>query len=166
MKNLNDQVTAARREIQRSLPEDQKQYLKGCRWMLVKNEADLTEAEQTKLAEVGQAVPALLELHGLKEDFRTIFETVASRECAADELEAWIAKAEQSGLKRLTKFVTTLRNWWDVILNYFHDHITSGFVEGMNNKIKLIKRAGFGYRNFEHFRLRVLMECDGVRPAH
>ena len=60
----------------------------------------------------------------------------------------------------------TLRNWWDVILNYFQDHITSGFVEGMNNKLKLIKRTGFGYRNFEHFRLRVLMECDDVRPAH
>lgn len=166
MKNLNDQVTAARREIQRSLPEAERIHLKGCRWVLVKNEADLTEAEQAKLAAVGQAVPALLELHRLKEDFRTIFETAASRECAAVELEAWITKAEQSGLKRLTKFVATLRNWWDVILNYFHDHVTSGFVEGMNNKLKLIKRAGFGYRNFEHFRLRVLMECDGVRPAH
>jgi len=166
MKNLNDQVTAARREIKRSLPEDQKQHLKGCRWVLVKNEADLSEAEQAKLAAVGQAVPALAELHRLKEDFRTIFETAPSRECAAIELEQWIAQAEQTGLQRLAKFVATLRNWWDVILNYFHDHITSGFVEGMNNKLKLVKRSGFGYRNFEHFRLRVLMECGGMLPAH
>jgi transposase len=166
MKNLNDQVTAARREIQRSLPEDEKQHLKGCRWVLVKNELDLSEAEQAKLAAVGQAVPTLLELHRLKEDFRTIFETAPSRDCAVGELEQWIAQAERTGLQRLAKFVATLRTWWDVILNYFHDHITSGFVEGMNNKLKLIKRSGFGYRNFEHFRLRVLMECGGVLPAH
>jgi transposase len=39
---------------------------------------------------------------------------------------------------------------------------SSGFVEGLNNKLKLIKRRAFGYRNFEHFRLRVLWECDGA----
>jgi transposase len=40
---------------------------------------------------------------------------------------------ERSGLSSLTKFVTTLHNWWEVILNYFHERLTSGFVEGMNN---------------------------------
>jgi transposase len=161
MKNLNDQVTAARREIQRAAPESEKAQLKGCRWLLVKNEENLTEAEQAKLALLGQVSPALKQLHSLKEDFRTIFESAPSRSTAAAELLKWIEQAEQSGLKQLAKFVTTLRNWWDVILNYFHDHLTSGFVEGMNNKLKVIKRSGFGYRNFEHFRLRVLMECGG-----
>ncbi len=66
----------------------------------------------------------------------------------------------------LTKFVTTLRNWWEVILNYFADRLTSGMVEGLNNKLKLIKRLAYGYRNFEHFRLRVLIECDGGIESH
>ncbi len=66
----------------------------------------------------------------------------------------------------LTKFVRTLRRWWDVILNYVHERLTSGVVEGLNNKLKLIKRRAFGYRNFTHFRLRVLVECQGHGEAH
>ena len=50
-----------------------------------------------------------------------------------------------------------------MILNYFHNHVTNGFVEGLNNKLKVIKRGGFGYRNLDHFRLRVLMECGAPR---
>ncbi len=166
MQQLNDQVTAARREIQRSLPDDEKQHLTGCRWVLVKNQADLTEPEQAKLAAVSAAVPPLRELHTLKEAFRTVFETAPDRATAGAALEVWIDQAEQTGLKRLLKFVATLRTWWDVILNYFHDQLTSGFVEGMNNKLKLVKRCGYGYRNVAHFRLRILMECGGLRPAH
>ena len=75
-------------------------------------------------------------------------------------------EVQQSGLSSLTKFVTTLRHWWEVILNYFHDRLSSGVVEGMNNKLKLIKRLAYGYRNFAHFRLRVLVECDGGLASH
>jgi transposase len=53
-----------------------------------------------------------------------------------------------------------------VILNYFHARLTSGCVEGMHNKRKLIKRLAYGYRNFAHFRLRVLVECAGGRESH
>ncbi len=53
-----------------------------------------------------------------------------------------------------------------MILNYFQDRLISGFVEGMNNKLKLIKRLAYGYRNFAHFRLRVLVECDGGVESH
>lgn len=166
MKLLNNQVTSARREIQRTLPEAEKDHLKGCRWLLVKNQADLTADERVKLAAIGTAVPALHDLHTVKEAFRTIFETAPDRATAVGALEAWIDQALQTGLKRLDTFVTTLRTWWDVILNYFHAGLTSGFVEGMNNKLKLVKRGGFGFRNIEHFRLRVLMECGGLRPPH
>jgi transposase len=161
MKNLTECVTKARREIQREAGKDVKDKLKGCRWLLVKNAVDLTGEEQAKLAAMFEVSPTLQRLHELKEAFRTIFETAEEPTSAAKRLEGWIAEVEQSGLDQVTKFVTTLRRWWDVIVYYFHERLTSGFVEGMNNKIKLIKRRGFGYRNFEHFCLRVLCECDG-----
>ena len=53
----------------------------------------------------------------------------------------------------------TLKNWFDLILNYFVERWTNAFAEGVNNKIKLIKRRAFGYTNFDHFRLRILVEC-------
>jgi transposase len=162
MKQLNDQVTAARREIQRAVPAADKQALKGCRWLLVKNQDDLSAEEQANLEGMFAVSPTLKQLHEHKEAFRIIFETAPDRATAEAELQSWVAKVEQSGVKRLTKFVTTLRKWWEVILNYFPNHLSSGFVEGMNNKIKLIKRLGFGYRNFTHFRLRLLVECAGL----
>jgi transposase len=58
--------------------------------------------------------------------------------------------------------VGTLHHWWEVILNYFLARLNSGFVEGLNNKLKLIKRRAFGFRNFTHFRLRVLSACQGA----
>ncbi len=166
MKNLNDRVTEARRTIQRSAPEAEKAHLKGCRWLLVKNADALTNEEQAKLEAMFAVSPSLQRLHELKETFRTVFETAPDRATAADQLAAWIGEVEQSDLGKLTKFVTTLRNWWEVILNYFQDRLSSGMVEGLNNKLKLIKRLAYGYRNFEHFRLRVLVECDGRTEPH
>ncbi len=159
MQNLLAQVTAARREIQRAAPPEDQEQLKGLRWILVKNAESLNAAERAKLAQMYTLSPTLKQLHELKESFRTIFETSRSREEAAEQLLAWIDQVEALGVKSLSKFVGTLRNWWEHILNYFLDRVTSGFVEGMNNRLKLIKRRAFGYRNFEHFRLRVLEEC-------
>jgi transposase len=163
MKNLNDRVTTTRRTIQRQADEPTKQQLKGCRWLLVKNQDNLSDTERSQLEQALSASPMLKQLHQLKEQFRAIFETAPDRMTAASQLQAWIATVESSGLKNLTAFLTTLHNWWDPILNYFNDHITSGLVEGLNNKVKLIKRRAYGFRNFEHFRLRLLVECDGTR---
>lgn len=162
MKNLNDQVTAARREIQRNLPEETKQTLKGCRWLLVRNHDDLCPADKDKLKAMFCVSASLKQLHGLKEDFRSIFETDLTPEEAAPKLEAWTLAVEKSGLTKLSKFVATLKNRWDHILNYFRHRLTSGMVEGLNNKVKVIKRCAYGFGNFEHFALRILMECDGT----
>lgn len=115
--------------------------------------------EQVRLEQMYALSPQLKQLHQLKEAFRTISETDHSREQACQHLEAWIVQVEASGVKSLGKFVQTLRHWWEQILNYFSERLTSGLVEGLNNRLKLIKRRAFGYRNFEHFRLRVLEEC-------
>ena len=66
MKNLNDRVTTARREIQRQAAEPEKQQLKGCRWLLVKNQHDLTDAERSQLEQALSASPTLKQLHQLK----------------------------------------------------------------------------------------------------
>ena len=72
-----------------------------------------------------------------------------------------MVQVEASGLSALASFVALLRKRWEHILNYFHTRLTRGGVEGLNNKIKVVKRCAYGFRNFEHFALRVLVECDG-----
>ncbi len=90
------------------------------------------------------ASPTLKRLHELKEEFRSIFETAPDPTTAAQRLQEWITAVEQSGLKSLMPFLTTLRNWWDAILDYFNEPITSGLVEGLNNKIKPVLVSGQG----------------------
>lgn len=162
MKNLTERVTTARRHIQRALPEAARHTLKGCRWLLVRNQADLSEADQARLEAMFALAPELAGLHRLKEAFRNIFETASDPTQAAALLEAWITQVEQSGLSALTSFVALLRKRWEHILNYFHTRLTSGGVEGLNNKIKVVKRCAYGFRNFEHLAFRVLVECDGT----
>jgi len=162
MKLLNDQVTTARRQIQREATEEVRCVLKGCRWLLVRNEGDLSQEQKERLQAMFVAAPQLGELHRLKERFRAIFAEPISREFANWRLFGWITEVERSGLAALATFVGTLRRRLSHILNYFPARLSSGRVEGLNAKINLIKRCGYGFRNFAHFALRVQVECDGV----
>jgi transposase len=158
MRQLNQRLTQMRRAIQSCADEATREVLKGSRWILVKNRDELTEKEALKLAEVLAACPELRTLYLLKEEFHLIFEKVRDRDRAARFLRVWTYKAQRTGNKYLLKFVTTLLNWWEEILNYFIQRVTNGFVEGMNRAIRAIIRRACGFRNFDNFRLQVLAE--------
>jgi len=160
MKQLNEALTNCRREIQRSMPKEERDELKGLRWILVTNEANLDEEQKSQLATLSETCPELKKCHELKEEFREIFENEQTRPKAKRKLDAWKRRVRRTRLKSLDKFLSTLDNWEEWILNYFSSgKITNGVVEGLNNKIKLIKRRGYGYRNNGNFRQRILVEC-------
>lgn len=161
MKQLNEALTKCRREIQRGMKsKEERDQLKGLRWVLVTNECNLDDEQKTKLEELYRTCPELRTCHELKEDFRKIFEEETSRTRAKARLDGWKRRVKNTGLKSLDRFLVTLDNWEEWILNYFSSgKITNGVVEGLNNKIKLIKRRAYGYRNNENFRQRILVEC-------
>ena len=155
MKQLNARLTQVRTQYQKGLSADMRAEIKGSRWILVRNRSELSPTEEEKLRRVLELCPEIRTLYLLKEEFRSIFEKVHSRPKAARFLSVWVLKATWTGNKYLAKFVTTLRNWWEEILNYFIERITNGFVEGINGALRTIIRSAFGYRNFDNFRLRV-----------
>ena len=157
IENLNDAVTTARRTIQKQADEATQAILKGGRWLLVKNRDKLTAEEAAQLDLMLAASPALKTCYELKEDFRTWFAQLTDRETAAKTLLAWQEKAKATKLRSLQAFVRTLDNWRESILNYFNGPHSNGLAEGVNLKIKLLNRRGFGYRNFAHFRLHILV---------
>lgn len=158
MKQLNDQLSKARRQIQRTADEQTQDALKGCRWLLVRNRSELSRAEQTKLQQLLDTDAQLRSAYLFKEEFRLIFEKLHDREQARRFLNAWILKVRYSSNKYLLDFVTTLTNWFEPILNYFDKRVTNGFVEGMNRAIRFIISRAFGFRNFDNFRLQVLAQ--------
>lgn len=158
MKQLNEQLSKARRQIQRTADDQTKDALKGCRWLLVRNRADLSDEQRQLLQLALDADEHLRIAYFLKEEFRTIFERIHDRDQARRFLLAWISKVQHSHNKYLIDFVRTLRNWFDEILNFFDQRITNGFVEGMNRAIRFIISRAFGFRNFQNFKLQVLAQ--------
>ena len=154
MKQLNARLTQLRTEHQKGLSPEMRSEIKGSRWILVRNRCELSPLEEEKPKKVLQLCPELRTLYLLKEEFRRIFEKIHCRDKASLFLSAWILKATYTGNKHLAKFVTTLRNWREEILNYFIEGVTNGFVEGLNGALRTIIRIAFGYRNFVNFKLR------------
>ena len=84
------------------------------------------------------------------------------------KLKVWEKKVAKLNDPHMDGFLRLLNNWRKWILNYFvSNKVTNAFVEGMNNKIKVIKRVGYGYRNKMNFRRKVLVECgyNNLRKA-
>jgi transposase len=162
MKNLNEALTKARRAIQKDADDTTRELLKGCRWLLVKNREHLTEEQEKQLACMLEASPELKRCYQLKESFRDLFDQHLTPKTAKKRLLRWIAQVEATPFKAFKSFVNTLRNWWEQILNYFDGRFNNGFAEGVNLKIKLLNRRGYGYRNFSSFRLHVLIAFDPI----
>jgi transposase len=127
--------------------------LKGQKYILLKNQDNLNEKELAKLETLKEASPTLEIMHSLKEEFRAIFENAPGFGQGLLQLIDWLIKAESY----YPKSVPTIYRWLEGIVGYFDYRTTSGIVEGINNKLKLIKRSAFGFRNFKNFRLIALI---------
>jgi transposase len=158
MKNFQEQLTDARRQIQRELAKEEAQALKGTRWLWVTNPENLTVAERAELEQLKERFPRLKVLVQQRETLRQIFEdrTLVDAPTGIARLRAWMAQARQAGLKGLDKFCRTLENWMDKIANYFVNRASNGRTEGFNHGLRSILWRAFGMKNFAHFRLRVL----------
>lgn len=141
---------------------EQKKYSKQCRKLfkntkriLTKRSSKLKDEEKQRLNAVLYISQKLLVAYRLKEDFYKILDC-EDRETAKQMMSEWVLDAQNSGLTEYEKCADTMINWRIGILNSFTVPYTNGFTEGCNNRIKVIKRISYGYRNFRRFRNRIL----------
>lgn len=165
MKNLQDGLTAARREWQRGLPAEAKARLKGSRWWWVTNGENLAADDRESFAQLRREFPALAALWEQREALRAIFEdrTIVTPEGGRARLEAWMAGVRTLGLASLEKFCKTLTNGMAKIANYFRGRSSNGRTGGLNHGIRAILWRAFGMANFARFRLRVLHRFGGPK---
>lgn len=158
MKLFQEWLTDARREIQRGLPKEEAQELKGSRWLWVSNRQNLTREQLKELARLGRRFPQLKRLRRLRDALWRIFEdpAVVTAQAGKAKLLEWCQQARRLGLKALEKFGQTMSRWMDLIANYFVARSSNGRTEGFNHGIRAILWRAFGMQNFNHFRLRVL----------
>ena len=166
MKNFQECLTGARRELQRKLSDTEREELKGSRWLWVTNWENLSAEKQAELARLKARFPELGKLADQREALRSLFNdrTIKTPMEGRQRLQAWMEQARSLGLASLNKFFKTLTNWMDKIANYFHSRSSNGRTEGFNHGLRAILWRAFGMTNFENFRLRVL-HCFGFASA-
>lgn len=145
------------------LPKEEYTSLKGAMWAFRKNPADLEGPEQDVLKRLFAYAPDLERAYPYREQLTAIFEAELSKEQATTKLKDWQEQVGASGLKCYERFFKTLDTWRDEITNYFLVRHNSGFVEGVNNKIKVLKRRCYGIFNLSHLFQRIFLDLEGYR---
>jgi transposase len=164
-KNYRDCVDTLRkkecRRLKMELSDEEYEAIKGIMWIVRKNNKDLTLEERKRLRLLFSYAPDLKAAYTFREELTAIFEQHLSREEALRRLRVWALKVKQSGLKCFNSFLKTLSNWLDKIANYFTARLNSGFVEGLNNKVKTLKRRCYGIQNVIHLFQRIFLDTEG-----
>jgi transposase len=158
IKLYNDKLSQLRRDLLREATEMMHRHvLKGTRWLLVKNPENL-DAERNERARLEEALALnkpLATACYMKEDLRQFWEQPGKRFATAF-LNDWIRRAEASGIRMLQHIAKTLAAHRSGLLAYYDAMITTGPLEGTNNKIKTMKRQAYGFRVHEFFKLKIL----------
>jgi transposase len=158
MKLFNEKLSDLRRELYRATTDVlQKKVLKGTRWLLLKRPENLDPKhnEPARLQEALELNQPLATAYYLKEQLGEVWEQEDEDEARIFLLD-WIAQAECSGIRMLINFAKTLRAHAWGILAYYDHPISTGPLEGTNNKIKTMKRQAYGFRDQEFLKLKIL----------
>ncbi len=131
------------------------------RYLLLRKAESLSAEEQAKLSRLFSLYPELAVAWSLKESLREWYKS-PSRAEAEVSLHHWEESVRKAGLKEFGIGLPMFKNWRNEILNYFDHPVTNGFVEGMNNRIKVIKRMAYGYRNIDNLRRRILLTNNKI----
>lgn len=145
------------------LPSEEYSELEGMMWILRKQHECLSKEDKHKLELVYKHSPLLKKVHSYALKLTHIFNTHHDRKAAIAKLDRWIASIEQSDVSCFNTFIKTLNKHKSSIANYFKTRATSGFVEGLNNKIKVIKRRCYGFFKTESLFQRLTLDLSGYR---
>ena len=144
-----------RKNEQNKLPDRHRKYFKKSRTLLMRPAEKLTEGDMDRLALMFEMAPRLADAYRLKNEFLTVIHSnsaAAGRQRLAD----WLFSVELMDLPEFYDCTKAYRNWFHEILNSMDVPWSNGYIEGCNNKTKVLKRVCFGMRNFNNFRKRIL----------
>lgn len=156
---MNKVIDQVRRDEQNRLEGEDKKILKGSRYLLLYGQENLKKKKPEKVSRLEELLAANETLHKvylLKEDLRQFFWKQESKEDARKFIENWVKEAKALNLKSLSTFAETIDSRIEQILGWYDHPISTGPLEGTNNKIKVFKRVAYGYRDLKFFALRLL----------
>lgn len=162
-KYLSEAIDKVRRDEQNAAQHDEdKKLIKGTRWLWLKKGDQLRRTHKARLNEIMAINANLQKAYLLKEDFDGFYECDTIEEAEA-YLDAWTLRCKESDLKPFKALAKRLKRWKVGILAHFQYPISNGVAEGLNNKIKVLKRRSYGFHDFAYFVLKI-MDATGTLP--
>lgn len=151
------------KRLKESLSSDEYSELDNMMWILRKHHECLTQQDKDKLKKLYKHSLILKQAHHYAIKLTHIFNTHDDRKSAMAKIDRWISKVEKSDLNCFNTFIKTLQKHKNSIANYFKNRSTSGFVEGLNNKIKVVKRRCYGFFKTESLFQRLMIDLRGYK---
>ena len=162
IKLMNDKLDTVRRDTyNQETDENKRRLIKGQRWLLLANGDSLSASAESRLYKALDINRPLATAYYLKESLRRVW-WQDNKNDAAWVLDDWIEQAKNSGIKPLMTAADTFQKHHEGILAWYD--ITNGKPEGINNKIKTMKRQAYGYRDMSFFKLKLLSLHDSTYP--
>lgn len=157
IKLYNEKLTQLRRDLYREAIGLDKDVLKGIRWLLLKNPENLDpeKHERERLDAALELNNTLFVAYYMKDQLRLLWNQ-PDKQAARSQLDGWIALADVTGIRILKSFARTLAAHREGILAWYDHPISTGPLEGTNNKIKTMKRQAYGFRDIEFLKLKIL----------
>lgn len=149
------------KQLKQTLPEAEYEELKGLMWPFRQSANALNDADWDRLQILFEHSPKSQQAYELREELTRIFEGTYTQVGAKRAIRAWCKRVRKQGVSEFESFITTLQNWLDEITNYFLEHWSSGFVEGFNNRIKVLKRRCYGIFDVNHLFQRLTLDSQG-----
>jgi len=151
---LNRAIDQVRKQLYKTLTQKGRAIVRGIRFLLLTGLEKLKPSQLDRLTLIMEANQPLYQAYLLKEDLRRFWDFSHAQQ-AASFLADWLEQAVNTGLKPLIRFALTLIDHLDGLLCYFNHRISTGPLEGLNNKIKTLKRQAYGFRDMDFFILRL-----------
>jgi transposase len=149
--------------LKKELSKEEYQKLNGSFRAFRKNAKDLNKEERKSLRRFFEYSTSAKQAYLLCKQLTAIFNINLSKKQAQSKILHWVQKVQKSGLHCFDDFLKLLNTWWEEITNYFIQRENSGFVEGFNNKVKILKRRCYGIFNLKHLFQRIYLDLHGYR---
>lgn len=163
-KHINECIDRLRRRIINAASREEKKTIKNKKWVLLKNPENFKDSDHRALEELKQLNTPLYEAYLLKEEFDQFFNCKSESE-GQKFLKGWVEKMTGQLKESFEGFISMVHKYLYGILTYFEYRYTNAVAEGLNNKIKVLKRMAYGYRDKEYFKLKIYRKCGYLKGA-
>jgi transposase len=163
-RDVADQVRKEElRRLKKELSKSEYQKLNGSYHAFRKNAKDLNKEERKTLRRFFAYSPNARQSYEFREALTAIYDMDLSKKQAQAKILNWIQQVKSSGLQCFDDFIRLLSSWWQEVTNFFVHRENSGFVEGFNNRVKVLKRRCYGIFNLSHLFQRIYLDLCGFR---